>query len=505
MITHEQLPTKWHRRLQQTAAHVGHGMTVSKASTTKNPLNYSVQRLHDDEELQIIASEYVKSKPMRSKVTTDETVYQKGVAKDEESRDDDQGEGLGMGSDGTNREPIITRHSGVESDVEEVQRTGCIDDAPDDESHTIAESSANNSMHQMMERFKSATHKWNVFRDEELIEELLLSNLPDEHGDDEEEVSLTLVTNPLSLGGSQGIVAETATNIWQFDFLSTFSSCLETLADIGQHLCGVASVGSNKETPKADTKEENFWIRYKEPVPETRPSSTTQGGTKTLKSENLSFSFSSLTVHKRSSYVEGDAIVGNVAENNPIIPSIALHGAPSKDRCISPTVNESPVRVHRETTTEAPADQSCDAANGAMTCPQVRRNELHHTSTKSNGNRRKRKKSRLLQRVMFQCYMSWCALRSQLRKPFTRYTTGRRRGRPEWVQVPQEDSLDRLVDAIQASPGSDRVGRSMMTLRPWGRPTRTRLVDPPSVISQLTSHAESSSLGIVMAETRLEI
>jgi hypothetical protein len=176
--------------------------------------------------------------------------------------------------------------------------------------------------------------------------------------------------------------------------------------------------------------------------------------------------------------------------------------------------------VAEKSPAEASADQSCDPNIVPVTsqsdCSEVKSPKT--AAIKESGaikhpkKKKRRQKIRVFQRAMFQCYMTWCALRSHVRKSFSRATTttrGRRRGRPEWVQVPHEDTLDRLVDALDTPRGGDSPPTSRwraLNAVGWGRSSRTRAFgSSPSVVSPMTSHAESSSLGIVMAESRIEI
>jgi hypothetical protein len=426
---------------------------------------------------------------------------------EEENRDDHHHENVMEATRTEDREPITSRHSRDSSTLNENDAAAGAEEVPDDESQSNEGSATNPGVRQIFARFKQATDQWTVFRDEELIQELLLSDANEEH-DQEDSVSLvkdpSLVSDAINVGGSKGIAAEVSTHISQYDYLGAFGCCLETLMDMGYKVCG-SSTEKRDDAPPSYNDQRMFWRNYKslldtkERSGETISTAAKQDDVEGSKSKELSSDHNSVGAEPIPKKESVDVPTSETSRRNQFrTTEISFSVAPKE----SAVAEKSP--------TETSADQSCD--------PNIVRVTSQSDDPKQVGaikhpkNKKRKRKNRVFQRAMFQCYMAWCALRSHVRKSFSRATTttrGRRRGRPEWVQVPHEDTLDRLVDALEAPHGGDPPPTSRwraLNAVGWGRSSRTRAFgSSPSVVSPMTSHAESSSLGIVMAESRIEI
>jgi len=345
---------------------------------------------------------------------------------------------------------------------------------------------------QIFERLKATTNQLMSIPDDGLKEALLQRHTREGNGH-QPALSIEHSTDPLVPRDGDAVAAETAIHVSQFDFIGSLSGCLETLADIGYHLCGM-SLGNAEVTAIGDEHLDCVGTKSIVPIQDDGSDILVRQDVSDSRRNDIWWSY--LGSQKKGIHINRETIVADET-GTPSVEVNRLNADSNSHRGSAWTPKTEPI-----------LDLSCDpevtsVANGQDELP---RENAQFQLVETNPHPLKRKHGRVLQRAYVRCYMAWCSLRNQISRPITsshsQDTESRCRGRPEWVHVPHDDTLDRLVGAIETN-GQEEYGA--VKWRPWVRPPTLPRAPLHSLVSQMTSHAESSSLGIFMAETRLEI
>jgi hypothetical protein len=420
-----------------------------------------------------------------------------------------------------------------------LEATGSMVDGPASSTH----------VRQMFERFKEAsthlkeasthlkevTSQWTVFRDEELIEALLTrEQLQDQHRDLDNKI--LLMSDAVS---TAEIIVDVCAQISKIDLVGTMSSCFDTIASSGCH---------DKKTLLGYTSESALT----EDLSEYNNERDSTSDLSALKSQRASTNDLSEVESQRASIVDREkASTGDqsgikharVSTDKDIQLFLNRYKSIMKvdeadsvddieglwDNSQSSGSNNAPTSRNNAPTSQhkliasAPIDQSSEPLITSVT------NTTGIAFGRSSQRQlQTRQPSRVVQRAIFQCYMTFCTLRHQIRhsvawKTSTASSRQRRsRGRrPEWVQISHKDSMveslysDDCVETTSiAALGSiiyatdlakTKHTRQWTKLLVWGTtPRLTRTKNAPS-FSALTCYDEASVLVDEDLITRVEI